>query len=342
LDLECFKTGFLRFTTVLAIGGVISLYAKPIVVIDGIPIDEKVIDQRMKPYAGRLKKEEYVRKRAEYVAETIKLFLKRKFSEEKLSYIKVTEEEINESIEQIKKNMEEDPALKGISFEEVLAFQSISMKELRERQKHNIRYIKHLKSLVTEDICRITFKEHREFFNGTRVRVSMIFFSTEKKSKEAKKELLVLARQVYKQALDNPSQKVFRDLAQQHSDHPSRKNGGDIGYIRRFGDIPDTLAREAFSLDIGGISGVWTGPHGYHILQITDKQQGTRDTYRECRRDVFNYHVYREEKKLINELIREADIVFPGDPSSKKGTPEERPSDIRPEGFKGTEQTGEE
>ena len=302
---------FSCYKAVLLFGCICALYAEPIVIIDGVPIDEKVIDRKMKAYAGRLTEEEYIQKRSDYVAETINLFLKRKFSEEKLSHIKVKEEDINRSIEEIKQNMQKDPELKGISFEEILAFQDISMEELRKRQVYNIRYVKHLNSLVTEEMCRKIFEKHKEFFDGTQVRISIIFLSIEKRNEEEKKEILKKARMITKDLKKTTDPLSFEKMAQEYSDHPSKQKGGDIGYLKRFGSIPDPLAYEAFSMEIGEISGLFAGPYGYHIICVTDKKKGTRDTFKECRAAVFNYLLYLEEQKLLAKLIQQAKIIFP-------------------------------
>lgn len=287
-----------------------SLPAKPIVIIDGVPIDEKIIDRKLKPYAGTLTREEYMRKRSEYVSETIRLFLKRKYAEQELTSIKVTGEEIDASIEEIKKEMLKDPDLKGISFEEVLAFQDISIAELRKRQKNNIRYVKHLRSLVTEEKCREVFKKQRDFFDGTQVSVSMIFLKASGARNNGPDDNLQTMRMIESKLKKDPSEAAFRRMARAYSEHPSRDKGGDIGYIRRFGTVSDSIARKAFSMKISEISSIVRGPYGYYIIMVTDRKKGGDTTYAECRASVFNYLLHVEEEKLIDKLIDRANIIF--------------------------------
>jgi len=284
--------------------------AKPIVIVDGVPIDEKIIDRKMKAYAGRLTKKEYIRKRAEYVAETIKLYLKRRFAEEKLGHIKVSGREVEESIAEIKRQMARDPALRGLTFEEILAFQGITPEELRRRQRNNIRYLKYLRSLVTEEMCRKAYEAHKEFFDGTAVKASVIFIPLDEEDETRTRER---AEKLAARLKKNPSPEAFAAAARAFSAHPSAAEGGDVGFFTRFERIlPEAAAAAAFAMKTGEIRGPVSTPMGYYIVMVTDRKKGTRTSYKECRDTVYAWLVYREEARVVAELIKKAKIVFPG------------------------------
>jgi len=60
----------------------------------------------------------------------------------------------------------------------------------------------------------------------------------------------------------------FAQLAQQHSDCPSGQRGGDLGSFGR-GQMVGPFEEAAFSMQVGGTSGVVETEFGYHIIQRT-------------------------------------------------------------------------
>ena len=69
-----------------------------------------------------------------------------------------------------------------------------------------------------------------------------------------------------KQQLDGGAD--FGDLAKQHSDCPSGRDGGDLGAFGK-GQMVGEFEQAAFSLDVGGTSGVVETPFGFHVIKRT-------------------------------------------------------------------------
>lgn len=60
----------------------------------------------------------------------------------------------------------------------------------------------------------------------------------------------------------------FASLAQQHSDCPSGKRGGDLGPFGR-GQMVKPFEDAAFGMPVGGTSGVVETEFGYHLIRRT-------------------------------------------------------------------------
>jgi peptidyl-prolyl cis-trans isomerase D len=92
------------------------------------------------------------------------------------------------------------------------------------------------------------------------------------KEKRTKEQAKAKAEGILAQALANPQ--GFMMLAFQFSEDQSAQQGGDLGYFSQ-GQLPKPMDSFMFSNGIGKI-GIVETEFGFHIINITDKQDGVR------------------------------------------------------------------
>jgi peptidyl-prolyl cis-trans isomerase C len=63
----------------------------------------------------------------------------------------------------------------------------------------------------------------------------------------------------------------FEDLAKKHSQCPSGKKGGDLGYFGK-GQMVKPFEDVAFTLNKGDISNPIQTQFGFHLIKVTDKR----------------------------------------------------------------------
>ena len=66
----------------------------------------------------------------------------------------------------------------------------------------------------------------------------------------------------------------FADAARQHSQAPSGKEGGDIGWIERQQPMPEDFTRVAYSLKPGEVGEPLVSPFGIHLITVLEERPG--------------------------------------------------------------------
>jgi parvulin-like peptidyl-prolyl isomerase len=84
----------------------------------------------------------------------------------------------------------------------------------------------------------------------------------------------------------------FAKLASENSTCPSAKNGGDLGFFRRAGDMVEPFARTAFGLKPYQMSDPVATEFGYHLILAIEKDAGKDITFDKAR--PFVQEVYGE------------------------------------------------
>jgi parvulin-like peptidyl-prolyl isomerase len=167
--------------------------------------------------------------------------------------IEPTDEEIRRALE------EQHKQTSGTQSSEPNAV-ALEAGERREEIFNDLRSLKFYETEVLKDVT-VTPQEIEEYYkknadryqgkNGFLVREIRVF-------EEA------LAQQIYKQALAKPDD--FGTLAKQHSEAPTKENGGLIYYEAQ--QLPKVLEEAITPLKVGSISRVVRSNYGFHIFKL--------------------------------------------------------------------------
>ena len=100
----------------------------------------------------------------------------------------------------------------------------------------------------------------------------------------------------------------FAEMAKQYSIDGSAASGGALGTFGK-GAMVKEFEDAAFALKPGEISDVVKTQFGYHIIKVTDKNQGIK-TYDEMKDSIIENLVSQEAQKKINDLKSNAKIKY--------------------------------
>jgi len=216
--------------------------------------------------------------RSQFRRSALERVVEKKLVEQKIKElnIKVTDEEIRQAIEDVKKqnNMSSQEALVA-----ALAAQGLSFDQYRAQLQEQLEKLK-LVSMEVRAKIHVSETEMREFYDTNRskytedesFRARHIFFKTNEKSgAEEIKRSMTNALTVLAEA---KSGKDFVELAKTYSEDPAaRKDGGDLGIFKK-GDMQPELETAIITMKPGEVSELVYTPAGLHIIKLEERISG--------------------------------------------------------------------
>jgi peptidyl-prolyl cis-trans isomerase SurA len=208
----------------------------------------------------------------------LEMVIEKKLVEQKVKElnIKVTDEEIRQAIEDVKRqnNITSQEALVA-----ALANQGLSFDLYRTQLQEQIEKLK-LVSVEVRAKIHVSEAEMREFYDANRskytedetYRARHIFFKTnEKAAAEDIKRSMTAALMVL---AETRSGKDFIELAKTYSEDPAaRKDGGDLGIFKK-GDMQPELESAIIAMKPGEVSELVYTPAGFHIIKLEERISG--------------------------------------------------------------------
>ncbi|MFD2639275.1 peptidylprolyl isomerase [Piscibacillus salipiscarius] len=241
--------------------------------------------------AGNVTQEEFYNELNElYGEEVLKNMVTRKVLNEQLKEEnKVTMEDIDKEIEEIKGNMNEQQF-------------NMAMQQQGFKSENEFRYALLLSKIqyqiAAQDI-EVTEEQIKQQYDRmkTELKASHILVDEEKTAKE------VLTK------LENGEE--FANLAKEYSKDGSAQNGGDLGYFSA-GKMVKEFEDAAYSLEVGEVSEPVKSQFGWHVIKLTDKRESEQELepYEDMKdqlkeqltmKQVDNEALKEEVQKLLDE-----------------------------------------
>jgi parvulin-like peptidyl-prolyl isomerase len=189
--------------------------------------------------------------------------------------------------------LREQVAAHGKDLATALAASGRTIDSLREQASLEMTIAAYVQPRMTEDSINRVFENHRRELDGTRLRVSHIVLRPDAASADAGEALRKQADAIRSEIVQG--RLSFADAARQFSAGPSRRVGGDLGWITPEGPMLETFSSEVYPLAKGGISEPFLTIFGVHIATVTAVQPG---------RVGLSTVRSRVEKLLAAELVR--------------------------------------
>jgi parvulin-like peptidyl-prolyl isomerase len=193
----------------------------------------------------------------------------------------IDEGETAELLKELKRKLE----VQQISFDDFLERHAFSELMVRRRLQWDAMWAQFLKNSATDEALEEYFQLHRRDFDGTQLRVGHILWPV-KPADDAEKlaAAIKVAEEVRSQIVSK--QMTFAAAAKKYSSGPSRRNGGDLGFISRHDLMSEAFSRAAFDLQPNEVSKPVVDQFGVHLIACTDVKPGEH-TWRDARRELF-------------------------------------------------------
>ncbi|HSF59378.1 MAG TPA: peptidylprolyl isomerase [Candidatus Binatia bacterium] len=209
--------------------------------------------------------------------EVLEQFITEKLLESEIreAGIRVTDEEVNRYIDEIKKrNRLSDDELKTALAREGQTLESYRASVKSELEKGEIlnRQVTKKVNITNEDVERYYKLNASKFRSDDRVRLWHILFSlSETAPPDQVQEVTEKSMEVYKRIVAGGD---FAELAREFSQGAGQAEGGDIGWIKR-GTLVAGIEEVAFEkLSVGQVSTPFRTRMGIHIVKLEARENG--------------------------------------------------------------------
>lgn len=160
------------------------------------------------------------------------------------------------------------------TLDQFLAQSGRDARTLRRHVALELGVTKLVASRLTPEVIAATARRHAREFDGTLLRVSHVLLRPDAQPPEQSvARNLERASSIRSRVLQGEI--TFDEAARLHSAGPSRRRGGDLGYLPRTGVMDEEFSRQVFALSKGEISRPFITSSGVHLAIVTDVRPGT-------------------------------------------------------------------
>ena len=187
----------------------------------------------------------------------------------KAQKIEVPPKQLDESVVKVENFIRK----KGDNPQQVLTKMGFTPEKLRAAIALPLAWHLYARQEITPEKMQAYFNAHREELDGTRVEASQILLKLSSDASpteidQAKQKLLDLRKQIQSGKL------TFAEAAAQHSQAPSKTEGGKLVTSAYRGKMPLVFTSQVFPLKEGEISEPFQSPFGMHLITLNKKHPG--------------------------------------------------------------------
>lgn len=212
--------------------------------------------------------------------------------------IGISEEELENAIEDIKKDYPEE----GV-FQQMLLQRYLDYEKWKEGLRQQL-LVKKIMRRASENITPVTFDEIKTYFDTHRdefMRPEMVKFrQIVTRSKEEADD--IRNRLKKGESLD--------DLAKKHSTTPEAENGGEVGWVSK-GELHESIEKVIFTIPIGKISPVTKTPYGYHIFEVQSKRARGLKSLSEAMSEIESELFRLKQETFQERWLKQLRELFP-------------------------------
>ena len=288
-------------------------YSKDIIVarVNAEELYEQQLEEAVKNYNDSLKEQGInIKSLGQDQLHNVRKFMLVKMVERELLHqeavrnkIKVTKKEIDQIMQDSEKHYPSHQ-----SFLDDILKDGITIETYRDRLAYDMlvnkvaskRYEERKKQLSSDEVHRFYENNRQLFAQPESVNIGHIFIkitedADDKKWEEAKKKLQKLRK----------SKEDFRSLAKKHSQCPSAKQGGDLGFYFR-GQLYPKLETAAFKLKVNAISQPVESKDGLHLIKLYEhRNQGFMPPFEEIKDQVEKVAKTEQAQRIYQEYVDE-------------------------------------
>ena len=237
----------------------------------------------------------------------------------------VTEKEIDEKFNGLAEAIKKD----GQDINVALASAGLTTEQVRDEMKKELRWRNYVKNVATDPVLTKYVADNKDVFNRTQVKASHIVLRTEPTTTDAEKAKIKAKLAAIKAEIDG-NKISFADAANKYSEDEGNKvspSGGDLGYFTRRGQFEPSFTAAAFALKKGTVSNPVETPFGYHLIQVTDRKEGTPVDFQQNKPLILIEYETDLQERIVAEMRKTAKIdikpmptdLFPKPPQPTQG-----------------------
>lgn len=249
----------------------------------------------------------------------------------------VDEKKVDEDL----KNLQDELKKDGEDLASALVKNGKSIDDLRKELSNRQRWIAYVDAKGTNAELKRYVDNNKDIFNGVKVRASHILLvpkpdATPAEKEQVRQRLLQIKRDIVAGKI------TFAEAANKFSedDRKAKGDGGDIGFFERRSGIIEEFADAAFKLKKGAISDPVETLLGYHLIQVTDRSEGTPFDFEAKRKLVVDMYSMELQKNLVETERAKAKLDIKPMPAGFFPTAPAEPEPVKAAAPKGTAPKG--